>query len=152
MKRCILTVALIAITYSSFAADIDGTWSGYYPSPMGATIFKFTFKAEGKILNGMLVRKPADPNAIPPDPSLANIGWQGYRFTQWEWMNKKMSIKKGAIDLNHISFQTLENLGNGFYDTFFKGVMSGDQIELEMDMQLYRGSNVQKTLTLKRVK
>jgi hypothetical protein len=50
MKSLLLTIMVLIISSTSFAADIDGKWSGIYQG-LGTLIFEF--KADGKKLHGV---------------------------------------------------------------------------------------------------
>jgi hypothetical protein len=47
----LLVIALL-LASSVFAADVDGKWAGTMSTPMGDVPVAFTFRADGKTLNG----------------------------------------------------------------------------------------------------
>ncbi len=107
MKNCILVVGLMLVAAMAFAAPIDGKWVGEVPGMEGAPMkISYTFKADGATLTG---------STTSPD-------------------GKEMAIKDGKIDGNNISFSIAFDMGGQEMKMDMKGVLSGDDLKLTMDM------------------
>jgi hypothetical protein len=127
MKFCALILSLFLVAGFAFGADIDGKWTGQYNSGMGDPMqMDFTFKADGAKLTGTA---PGGQDA-------------------------KIPLKDGKIDGNKISFVVETAMGDTQMKFNYKGVLSGDTLELTFEiagMQPMQGAAPQK-FTLKRVK
>jgi hypothetical protein len=127
MKFCLLALTFLFLAGFAFAADIDGKWTGQYNSGMGDPMqMDFTFKAEGTTLTGTA---PGGPGATIP-------------------------LKDGKIDGNKVSFIVETSMNDTALKFSYKGVLSGDSLELNFEMAgmpAAQGGSPQK-FTLKRVK
>jgi hypothetical protein len=127
MKFFALALSFLLVAGFAFGADIDGKWTGQYNSGMGEPMqMDFTFKAEGASLTGTA---PGGPGATIP-------------------------LKDGKIDGNNISFTVETSMGEMQMKFQYKGVLSGDTLELSFEMAgmpPMEGAAPQK-FTLKRVK
>jgi hypothetical protein len=115
MRYFALAAGLFLImTGMSFAADIDGTWTGTIQGPDGGQGFpiSYTFKADGSTLTGSMPGMPS------PDGSPA----------------KPMPIKDGKINGNNISFTVVFDMGGQEMKTEYKGVLSGETLKLSFEM------------------
>jgi hypothetical protein len=107
MKIYLLTVGFLFIAGFALAADIDGKWSGQYDNGMGEPMtLVYTFKADGNTLTGTSLD---GPDATTP-------------------------IKDGKIDGKNISFVVVVDFGGQEMKFNYKGVLSGDQIELSFEI------------------
>jgi len=107
LKKYLLAVGLILVAGMAFAADIDGKWVGEIPGMDGnAMKISYTFKADGAALTG---------STTSPD-------------------GKDMAIKDGKINGNNISFSISFDMGGQEMKMDMKGVLSGDNLKLTMDM------------------
>jgi len=107
LKNCLLVVGLMLVAAMAFAAPIDGKWVGEVPGMDGnAMKISYTFKADGATLTG---------STTSPD-------------------GKEMAIKDGKIDGNNISFSIAFDMGGQEMKMDLKGVLSGDDLKLTMDM------------------
>jgi len=107
MKIRVFTVGFLLIAGFALSADIDGKWSGQYNSGMGDPMtLVYTFKADGNKLTGTSLGGP--DTYIP--------------------------IKDGKIDGNNISFVVVVDFGGQEMRFNYKGVLSGDQIELTFEV------------------
>jgi hypothetical protein len=127
MKLCALALSFFLVAGFAFGADIDGKWAGQYNSGMGDPMqMDFTFKAEGTKLTGTA---PGGPGATIP-------------------------LKDGKIDGNKVSFTVETSMNETPLKFNYKGVLTGDQLELNFEMAGMpptEGAAPQK-FTLKRVK
>lgn len=107
MRNCILVLGMILVASMAFAAPIDGKWVGEIQGMEGnPTKISYTFKADGATLTG---------STTSPD-------------------GKEMAIKDGKIDGNNISFSISFDMGGQEMKMDMKGVLSGDDLKLSMDM------------------
>lgn len=107
MRNCILVLGLILVASFAFAAPIDGKWVGEIQGMDGSpTKISYTFKADGDKLTG---------TTSSPD-------------------GKEMAIKDGKINGNNISFSVSFDMGGQEMKLDMKGVLSGDNLKLSMDM------------------
>ena len=107
MRNCILVLGLILVASMAFAAPIDGKWVGEIQGMDGSpTKISYTFKADGNTLTG---------STASPD-------------------GKETAIKDGKIDGNNISFSISFDMGGQEMKMEMKGVLSGDDLKLSMDM------------------
>lgn len=107
LKNCLLVVGLMLVAAMAFAAPIDGKWVGEVPGMDGNPMkISYTFKADGTTLTG---------STTSPD-------------------GKEMAIRDGKIDGNNISFSIAFDMGGQEMKMELKGVLSGDDLKLTMDM------------------
>ncbi len=107
MKTFVFALVFILMAGVALAADIDGKWSGQYNSGMGDPMtLVYTFKADGNTLTGTSLGGP--DTSVP--------------------------IKDGKIDGNNISFTVAVDFGGQEMKFDYKGVLSGDQIELSFQV------------------
>jgi hypothetical protein len=107
MKFGAVVLSLLLVAGVAFGADIDGKWTGQYNSGMGEPMqMDFTFKAEGTTLTGTA---PGGPGATIP-------------------------LKNGKIDGNNVSFTVESSMGEMQMVFNYKGVLSGDKLELTFEM------------------
>ena len=99
----VLVVLLMGIT--AYAADVDGNWSGTVSGPMGDFPVAFKFKAEGMTLTGTTTG--IDGSDVP--------------------------IKDGKIDGTTITFTVTFDFGGMPFMLSYKGVVSGNQINMSGD-------------------
>jgi hypothetical protein len=114
MKYCVLAVGFLLMAAGmSFAADIDGTWTGTIQGPDGGQGFpiSYTFKADGNTLTGSIPGMPS-PDGTPAKP---------------------VPIKDGKIDGNNISFTVSFDMGGQEMKMEYKGVLSGDTLKVSFD-------------------
>jgi hypothetical protein len=127
MKLYALALSFFLVAGFAFGADIDGKWAGQYSSGMGDPMqMDFTFKADGTSLTGTA---PGGPGATIP-------------------------LKDGKIDGNKVSFTVESSMGETQMKFNYKGVLTGDTLELSFEMAgmpPMEGAAPQK-FTLKRVK
>jgi hypothetical protein len=105
MKFFASAAALLLLTVSAFAADVDGKWTGSVSTPNGDFPVAFNFKADGATLNGTMAG---------PDGS-------------------DIVIKDGMIDGANISFWLSIDMGGNALKLTYKGVVSSDQIKISGD-------------------
>jgi hypothetical protein len=107
MNKKILALALLlAVSGTTFAADVDGTWVGTWDSPGGAVVLTYTLKADGNVLTGSSAGP--DGNAIP--------------------------IKNGKIEGDKISFVIEVDFGGGPTAIPYTGIVSPTEIKLQFEM------------------
>ena len=107
MRNCILVLGLILVASMAFAAPIDGKWVGEIPGMDGNPMkLSYTFKADGATLTG---------STTGPD-------------------GKEMAIKEGKIDGDKVSFSITLDFGGQEMKMEYKGVLSGDDLKLSLDM------------------
>ena len=107
MRNCILVLGLILVASMAFAAPIDGKWVGEIPGMDGNPMkLSYTFKADGATLTG---------STTGPD-------------------GKEMAIKDGKIDGDKVSFSITLDFGGQEMKMEYKGVLSGDDLKLTLDM------------------
>lgn len=107
MKLRSILLAFLLTAGSCLAADVDGKWSGTLSIEAGEFPVNFTFKADGATLTGSTT-----------DPDGAEI-----------------KIADGKVDGNSISFSVSFDFGGMPLTINYKGVLSGQQIRLTMDIQ-----------------
>jgi hypothetical protein len=105
MKFLVSAAALLLLTVSAFAADVDGKWTGSVSTPNGDFPVAFSFKAEGATLNGSM--------AGPDGGDIA--------------------IKDGMIDGANISFWLSLDFGGNALKLTYKGIVAADQIKISGD-------------------
>jgi len=97
--------ALLLLTVSAFAADVDGKWTGSVHTDNGDFPVTFNFKADGAMLNGTM---------SGPDGG-------------------DIAIKDGMIDGANISFWLSLDFGGNALKLTYKGVVASDQIKINGD-------------------
>ena len=105
MKFLVSAAALLVLTVSAFAADVDGKWAGSVSTPNGDFPVAFNFKADGATLSGTMAG---------PDGS-------------------DIAIKDGMIDGANISFWLNLDFGGNSMKLTYKGVMAADEIKISGD-------------------
>jgi hypothetical protein len=109
LRNCLLVLGMILVAGFALAAPIDGKWVGEIQGQDGSPMqISYTFKADGATLTG--TTKAPGPDA------------------------KDTPIKDGKIDGNNISFSVSFDMGGQEMKLEFKGVLSGDNLKLSMDM------------------
>lgn len=106
MKFFAGAAALLLLTVSAFAADVDGKWAGSMSTPMGDVPVGFTFKADGAKLTG---------TTMGPD-------------------GMDVAIKDGKIDGANISFSITFDFGGMPITLEYKGVVSAAEIKFNIDV------------------
>jgi hypothetical protein len=101
MKYLPIAITFFMMTVMSFAADLDGKWSGTIDTPTGSYEQAFTFKAEGSKLTGTL-----------------------------SFGGMETPITNGKIDGNTIAFAVSLTYGNMPFTVAYSGVVAGDEIKL----------------------
>jgi len=97
--------ALLLLTVSAFAADVDGKWTGNVSTPNGDIPVTFNFMADGAMLNGSM---------SGPDGG-------------------DIAIKDGKIDGSNISFWLSIDFGGNTLKLTYTGVVATDQIKISGD-------------------
>ena len=105
MKLFASAAALLLLTVSAFAADVDGKWTGSVSTPNGDFPVSFNFKADGAMLSGSM--------AGPDGGDIA--------------------IKDGKIDGANISFWLSIDFGGNAMKLTYTGVVAADQIKISGD-------------------
>ncbi len=99
--RCI--IALTALTlWVSFAADIDGKWTGQVQGRNGPQTQTLMLKASGNALTGCVQAGRGGP----------------------------ADISNGTIDGNNVSFTVVREFGENKITQEFKGMISGGELKL----------------------
>jgi hypothetical protein len=96
-----LALALFVLSSVTFAADVDGKWTGSISTPGGDFPVGFAFKADGAKLTGTMQ------------------GMDGM----------DIAIKDGKVDGANISFNVTLDFGGMPFMLSYKGVVSADQIK-----------------------
>ena len=106
--RTILMAALVAalMTFTAFAASIDGKWAGEQQTPNGARPVTFTFAAEGSNLNG----------------STSGRGGE-------------TKISNGKVDGDNISFDVTREFNGNSMTMHYKGKVAGDDLKLTISRE-----------------
>src|SRR5258708_190683 len=94
-----ITAALLLLTASAFAADVDGKWTGTMNTPNGDVPVNFTFKADGSKLAG---------STAGPDGA-------------------EVKIADGKVDGSNLSFSVTFDFGGMPFTMNYKGVVAKDQ-------------------------
>jgi hypothetical protein len=105
MRLKALVAGIMFMAVSSFAAAVDGKWSGSLSTPGGDFPVGFTFKADGAKLTGTM------------------MGMDGM----------DIKIADGKIDGDKIAFSVTLDFGGMPFMLTYTGVVSGDQIKLSGD-------------------
>lgn len=107
MKICSILLVLLCLAGSCLAADVDGKWSGTLSMQGSDFPVSFTFKADGAALTG---------STTGPDGA-------------------EIKIADGKVDGNNLSFTVSFDFGGNPLTINYKGVLSGQEIKLTMDIQ-----------------
>lgn len=107
MKLRSILVAFLLVAGSCLAADVDGKWSGTLSMQGSDFPVNFTFKADGAGLTG---------STTGPDGT-------------------EIKIADGKVDGNSISFTVSFDFGGQPLTIHYKGVLSGQEIKLTMDIE-----------------
>ena len=105
MKLIAALLAILFVTVTAHAADVDGSWTGTLSSPMGDIPVAFTFKADGEKLTG---------KTMGPDGT-------------------DVPIQDGKVDGKNISFTVTFDFGGMPFMLPYKGVVGGEQIKMTLD-------------------
>lgn len=105
MKFLSVILIMLVLGVTSYAADVDGKWTGAIQGPQGDIPLAFTFKADGSTLTG------------------TTAGFDG----------SEVAIKDGKIDGNMISFTVTLDFGGMPFMLSYKGVVSSSQIKMSGD-------------------
>ena len=101
-KKLVLSIFVVfAITMSSFAADITGTWTASFDTQVGVQNYTYTFKVEGNKLTGHMKSQYSDAD-----------------------------IQEGTVNGDDISFVENMTFEGMPLRIVYKGKISGDQIKL----------------------
>jgi len=100
-----ILAALLLLSFSALAADVDGKWTGMVSTPNGDFPQAFTFKADGATLTGSMT------------------GIDG----------AEVAIKDGKINGANISFTVSLDFGGMPFMLSYTGVVSAEQIKLTGD-------------------
>lgn len=99
--RC--TIALAALTlWVSFAADIDGKWTGQVQGRNGPQTQTLMLKADGNTLTGTVEGGRGGP----------------------------VDITNGKVDGNNVSFSVVREFGDNKITQEFKGMLAGGELKL----------------------
>jgi hypothetical protein len=107
MKLRSILLAFLFVASSGLAADVDGKWSGTLSMQGSDFPVSFTFKADGAALSG---------STTGPDGT-------------------EIKIADGKVDGNNLSFSVSFDFGGMPLTITYKGVLSGQEIKLAMDIQ-----------------
>jgi hypothetical protein len=99
--RCMTALAALSL-WVSFAADIDGKWTGQVQGRRGTQTQTLMLKASGNTLTGSV---------------------QGGR-------GGSVDISNGTIDGDHVSFTVVREFGENKITQEFKGTLSGGELKL----------------------
>ena len=102
MKILLALAIVLVIAVPSFAADVDGKWSGTIMGPMGDIPVAFTFKADGEKLTG------------------STVGLDG----------AEVPISEGKINGKNITFKVSFYFGGMPFVISYKGVVSAEEIQI----------------------
>ena len=107
MRFCALVITVLLLAAPVFAADIDGKWNGTFSGGPGGDIqLAYTLKADGTKLTG---------TTIGPDGT-------------------ELPLKNGKIEGDKVSFTVDLDFGGMPFTLEYKGVITGDQIKMTLDM------------------
>jgi hypothetical protein len=101
--RCIIALAALTLGVS-FAADIDGKWTGQVQGRRGTQTQTLMLKADGNMLTGSI---------------------QGGR-------GGPVDISNGTIDGDTVSFTVFREFGENKITQQYKGTLSGGELKLTM--------------------
>jgi hypothetical protein len=102
MRILAVAILMLALSVPTFAADVDGKWSGSVTTPNGDLPVAFTFKAEGEKLTG------------------TTTGFDG----------SEVAISDGKVDGKNISFNVTFDFGGMPFVLNYKGVVSPAEIKV----------------------
>lgn len=102
----VIVLGLLLVAAPAAAADVDRRWSGMVESPMGPVPITFVFKADGDTLTGQMI--------------LADFG--------------DIKLDSGKVEGDKISFVANMDFGGMAFQMTFKGVVSGAEIKLDLDI------------------
>jgi hypothetical protein len=102
MKFFAPVAAMLLLSVSAFAADVDGKWTGNVSTPNGDIPVTFNFMSDGAMLNGSM---------SGPDGG-------------------DIAIKEGKIDGANISFWLSIDFGGNSMKLTYTGVVASDQIKI----------------------
>jgi hypothetical protein len=105
MRILAVATLMLALSVPTFAADVDGKWSGSVTTPNGDLPVNFTFKADGEKLTG------------------TTTGFDGSEVT----------ISDGKVDGKNISFKVTFDFGGMPFVLTYKGVVSPAEIKVTAD-------------------
>src|SRR5215831_13017994 len=105
MRIALSLLVLMVMCVTAYAADVDGTWTGTVPSPMGDFPVSFTFKADGTKLTG------------------STLGFDGM----------PVPIQDGKIDGNTITFTVTFDFGGMPFMLSYKGTVSKEDIKMSAE-------------------
>jgi hypothetical protein len=105
MRFFAIVLALLILSMTAYAADVDGTWNGIIQGPMGDVPLTFKFKADGAKLTG------------------STLGFDG----------AEVPIQDGKIDGNTITFSVTFDFGGMPFMLSYKGIVSPDEIKMSGD-------------------
>lgn len=105
MRFGLFGLSMILVTSTSFAADIDGTWSGKVDGPNGPVEVKYHFMADGSRLTG----STATPDGM------------------------EVMIKDGKIDGANIAFAVDFDFGGTAMRFTYTEALSGKEIKLHTE-------------------
>jgi len=106
MKFFPTAAALLLLTASAFAAEVDGKWNGTMNTPNGDVPVSFTFQSDGANLKG---------STMGPD-------------------GMEVQIKNGKIQGDTIYFDIDFDFGGMPFTLSYKGVVSPGQIKFSIDV------------------
>jgi hypothetical protein len=101
--RCIVGLAALTL-WVSFAADIDGKWTGQTQGRNGPQTQTLTLKADGNTLKGTIEGGRGGP----------------------------VEITNGTVDGNTVSFTVVRQFGDNKITQEYKGTVSGGELKLTM--------------------
>jgi hypothetical protein len=109
MKLGSIVMGLLVTAALSFAADVDGKWTGTLNTPNGDVPVNLTFKADGATLNGSPARRMVWTSKLPTAKSTAT------RFPlRSQSISEECSLRySGAVAKDQIKF-TIDILGMPF--------------------------------------
>ena len=100
-KTSLLTVCILALCATIFAADIDGKWTGQVQGPQGAMDVTMVFKADGEKLTGTIINQMGEA-----------------------------ALKEGSIKDNNVAFKVDREFNGMKFTVVYKGKLSGDELKL----------------------
>jgi hypothetical protein len=96
-----LVVVVLALGFTAFAADIDGTWTATFDTQIGEQHYTYTFKADGDKLTGTAKNDMGETQIVD-----GTIKGNEISFTEnLKFQDQSISIKyKGQLDGDQINF------------------------------------------------
>ena len=104
MKK-IPAIAFMALASLAFAGDVNGKWVASMETPNGTRETTFNFKVDGAKLTGTVSGRQGDSQ-----------------------------ITDGKMDGDNISFSVVRNFNGNEMKAIYKGMLSGAELKLKMDM------------------